>query len=172
LVNLDEPSLRVPPSSIHIKYNVRQTIILRSDPHLGDLIIGERTDFKEGTFPHLDSVKGMVDGDAKRRERSKEARKGGQIQGRTEGGKSGRSRNDQLTFQTIKEALEPVDDITRGAIGELNKLHSRPQSERMSPRNFWIYFPPYSLVTSISPISDVEKDSIASQMIELNRADG
>ena len=32
--------------------------------------------------------------------------------------------------QTIKEALEPVDDITRGAVGELNKLHSRPQSER------------------------------------------
>lgn len=34
--------------------------------------------------------------------------------------------------QTIKEALEPVDDITRGAVGELNKLHSRPQSERES----------------------------------------
>ena len=34
--------------------------------------------------------------------------------------------------QTIKEALEPVDDITRAAVGELNKLHSRPQSERES----------------------------------------
>ena len=34
--------------------------------------------------------------------------------------------------QTIKEALEPVDDMTRGAVGELNKLHSRPQSERES----------------------------------------
>lgn len=37
-----------------------------------------------------------------------------------------------LTRQTIREALEPIDDVTRAATGELNKLHSRPASERAS----------------------------------------
>lgn len=43
-----------------------------------------------------------------------------------------------LTRQSIREAIDPIDDISRAASSELNKLHSAPPAERQLIQHYLV----------------------------------